>query len=634
MQRLFAAARLASAAGAALLFGPVAASAAPPGEVTNVMFSSASQITWSSVAGSNDYNVYRGLLSWLGVGDGAECHGDEIAGTSFTSLPTPAVGEGFIYWITAESNVDGEGSAGAGTGAIARPLRSSCDRVVRHHYQDRIGFGSDEYTRGRIATLGLQAYLDEQLDPATIDEATNTELINRRAALVPPDTVAELQALDIVNAVYARRQLEQQVTMFWDNHFNTDHQESFDFFGFYSALFPATQSLEAARLHYDAQNQFRDLAFSATFRDIVEASGLGPAMIIYLDTDSNINTAPNENYARELFELHTMGVDGGYTQQDVVQLAKVFTGWNVCKKDAAVASDPLAACIASNLYGTASEPPGLWVSNFRSNRHDTTQKILFAGTPYQAIIPSTAGNPAAGINDAGLAFNAILAHPSTPQFVSTKLLQRFVTEQPTQAMVDAVVATWNNPGNPHGLGDLREVLRTVLEQAAFRDPGQVGGKIKTPFEHVVSALRSVRGKTDGLSSVRTYLSRMAELFHVNPVPTGYSEIGGDWLDTNNLLDRQNFGLDMATRTATTFGADVIGLLNANGVSTAASPDNSPAIVDFLSEVLYGGTLTSAERQRAITYLQTNDSGTPSAYTDSRIRETAGFMMGFAQFLEQ
>src|SRR5262245_60685024 len=159
MRRLYAAARLASVAGAALLLGTVAASAAPPGEVTNVMFASSSQITWSSVAGSNDYNVYRGLLSWLRTGDGAECHGDEIAGTTFTSLPAPAVGEVYVYWVTAESNVDGEGAAGTGSGNIPRPLRGSCDRVVRHHYQDRLGFGSDEWTRGRIAALGLQGYL-------------------------------------------------------------------------------------------------------------------------------------------------------------------------------------------------------------------------------------------------------------------------------------------------------------------------------------------------------------------------------------------------------------------------------------------------------------------------------------------
>jgi uncharacterized protein (DUF1800 family) len=209
-----------------------------------------------------------------------------------------------------------------------------------------------------------------------------------------------------------------------------------------------------------------------------------------------------------------------------------------------------------------------------------------------------------------------------------------VDEQPTQAMIDAVVAAWNNPANPHGVGDLREVLRAVLAQAAFLDPAHAGGKVKTPFEHVVSGLRAVRGMTDGQSSVRSYLNRMSELFHQNPVPTGFSEIGADWLDTNNLLERQNFGYDMATHTATTFGADVIGLLNANGVSTAASPNNAPAIVDFLSGVLFGGALTGSERQRAIDYLNTNDSGAASTYTDTRIRETAAYLMGLAQFLEQ
>ena len=622
------------AIGITLLFGIGVAAAAPPGEVTGVLIDSASQITWSSVAGANDYNVYRGLLSWLPGGNGAECHGDEIAGTAFTTAAVPPVGEGYFYLLTAESNLDGEGTAGTGSGGGSRPLRGSCDRIMRHHVLDRTGFGGDEWSRARQLLLGTQAYINEQLDPALIDESSNTELNNRRAALMPPDNLTEFQALDIVNSVYARRQLEQQVTLFWDNHLNTDWQESYDFFGFYETNFPLTRHLEAIKLHYAAQNQFRTLAFGGTFRDLIEASGLGPAMIIYLDTDSNINTAPNENYPRELLELHAMGVDGGYTQQDVVQLAKVFTGWNVCKKDAAVAADPLAACIASNLYGTVSEPPGLWVSNFRSNRHDTTQKILFAGTPYQAIIPATTGNPSAGVNDAQLAFDAILAHPSTPRFIVTKLLQRFVDEQPTQAMIDAVVAEWNNPANPLGVGDLREVLRAVLEQAAFRDPDRVGNKLKTPFEHLVSGLRSVRGWTDGLASVRNYLFRMGEMFHNNPIPTGYSEIGSDLVDTNNLLERQNFGLDMATRITTNFGADVIGLLNSNGVATAPVPNNAPAIVDFLAEALYGGALTAAERQRAIDYLNTNDSGVVSNYTDARIRETAGFMMGFAQFLEQ
>jgi uncharacterized protein (DUF1800 family) len=625
--------RIPGACCALFLIGIGISAAAPPGEVSNVQVAFPSQITWTPVAGATDYNVYRGLASWLHRGDGAECHGDEIAGTSFASAGDPPAGDAFYYLVTSESS-GGEGTAGTGTGGAARPLRGTCDAIQRRHMLDRIGYGGDEWTRGRIAALGLQGDLDEQLNPASIDESTNTELQNRRAALVPPDNLNEMLALDIVNAVYARRQLEQQVTLFWDNHFNTDYQESADFFNFYADLFPEKQDLESAGLHYEAQNQFRDLAFNGTFRDILEASGLGRAMILYLDTVSNVATAPNENYARELLELHTMGVDGGYTQQDIVQLAKVFTGWNVCKKDAAVAADPLAACIPSNTYGTAAEPPGLWVVNFRISRHDTSQKTLFAGTPSQVVIPSTAANPSAGINDAQLAFDAIVAHPSTARFIAKKLLQRFVDEQPTTAMIDAVVAAWNNPANPHGIGDLREVLRAVLAQAAFRDPSHAGGKIKTPFEHVVSAFRAVRGMTDGQSSVRSYLSRMSELFHQNPVPTGFPEIGSDWIDTNDLLERRNFGYDMATRTATTFGADVIGLLNANGVSTAPTPNNAPAIVDFLSGVLFGGALTASERQRAIDYLNTNDSGTVSSYTDARIRETAGLMMGFAQFLEQ
>jgi uncharacterized protein (DUF1800 family) len=506
---------------------------------------------------------------------------------------------------------------------------------MRGHILDRTGYGWDEWSRDRIALLGVQGYIDEQLDPATIDEASNTELSSRLPLLVPPDTVQELVGLDLVNAVYARRQLEQQATLFWDNHFNTDFRESNGFFGFYAAC-PDRQNLEATKLHYDVQNEFRDLAFNGSFREIVEAMSLSPAMMIFLNTNTNVKAQPNENFARELLELHSMSVDGGYVQQDIVELARVFTGWNVCKKSAANAADPLAAClvIAGSAYCTPSEPAGQWVRNFRVAQHDTGQKVLFQGTPYQATIPDTTANPANGINDVGIALDAILAHPSTPLFIAKKLLQRFVDENPAQTMIEGVVAEWNDAGNPHGRGDLREMLRAVLAQARLRDPDAVGNKIKTPFEHVASALRAVRGKTDGPTVFRGYLQRMQEAFHLNAVPTGYSELGGDWIDTNNLLERQNFGYDLAIRTAATFGSDVIGLLNTNGVSTAPVPNNSAAIVDFFAGVLFGGALTGAERQAAIDYLNTDDNGMVTNYTDVRIRETVGFMLGYAQFIEQ
>jgi len=617
-----------------LAAGTVPAAAAPPGEVTGDTLNQSSVLSWSPVAGADDYNVYRGDIAWLRTHSGAECHGDEVAATSFSTPLQPATGRGFFYLITAESNLNGEGTPGSDSGGTPRPLRGTCDTVMRHHYLDRLGYGWSEWTRDRTQTLGLQGYVDEQLNPASIDESTNTDLATRTSTLIPPDTIQELQALDLVRAVYARRQLEQQATLFWDNHFNTNYQKSFDFFSFYQTLFPTLRQQQSTKFHNDLQDDFRNLAFNGSFRDIVEASSMSPAMIEFLDTDSNVKSAPNENFARELMELHSMGVDGGYTQQDVVELARVFTGWNVCKKADADAADPLAACIPRNTYGTTTEPPGQWVRNFRINQHDSGQKILFAGTPYQAIIPDTSANPANGVNDADLALDAIVAHPSTAKFIAKELLQRFVDEDPAQPLIDAVVAVWNNPANPHGIGDLREVLRAVLSLQEFRSPDFVRRKIKTPFEHVASALRTVRGKTDGATITRLYLTPLQEVFHTNPVPTGFSELGGDWLDTNNLLVRQNFGLDLGSRTGNAFGNDVIGLLNANGVSTAATPNNAPAIVDFLSEAMFGSALTGAERQAAIDYLNTDDTGTVSPYTDARIRETAGFLLGYPEFIEQ
>ena len=199
-------------------------------------------------------------------------------------------------------------------------------------------------------------------------------------------------------------------------------------------------------------------------------------------------------------------------------------------------------------------------------------------------------------------------------------------------MIDAVVATWNDGGNPAGIGDMGAILTTVLQQAALADPERVGDKIKTPFEQVASAFRAVRGQTNGQSVVRGYLTRMQHLPFQNPIPTGYPELGDDWLDTNNVLERHNFGADLSGRTGTNFGTDLITLLNDNGISTSAG--NSQAIVDFFADVLFAGALTAAEVQAAITFLDTDDDGMPSPYNNARIRDTVGLMLGFAQFIEQ
>lgn len=630
----------------ALLFALLASASAfaqAPPEVAGVGFAPGSTLGWSAAVGAAAYDVYRGSITDLKAGTPARCHAYRVTDTSFVTAAAPPAGEAWFFLVTGESGAGAEGTAGDDSHGVARSLLGRCGPVMRKHVFDRTGYGWNEWSRDRAAALGgIAAYVDEQLDPESIDESDNTELTTRLAAIEPPDNVNDLTARQVVGGVYARRQLFEQSGSFWTNHFNTDNRKVRDQFErLYprctspgvppqcDAAYPARSQQEAARSQKREFDTFASLAFGGSFRAMLAASATSPAMIVFLDTVSNVVAAPNENYAREILELYAMGVDGGYTQTDVEQLARVFTGWNLCRKAPADAANPLGPCIA-NYWDTAIA--GEWVANFLSSKHDCAQKVLFAGTPQQVTIASTCGNPSAQVAELDLALDAIVAHPSTPRFISKKILERFVADASDEGMVDALVAEWNDAGNPHGAGDLREVLRAALTSPAFLDPDRVGGKIKTPLEHFVSAFRALRGKTNGSSQVFNYLTRAQYRPYLNPVPTGWPENGDDWLDTNNTLERQNFGTQLASATGANFGSDPLGLLVANGVSTAAG--NAPAIVDFLSDVLFASALTPAERQRAIDFLNTDENGNPAAYNNARIKDLAGFLLGLPQFQEQ
>lgn len=600
----------AAAAAAVASAGPVLA--APPPEVTGVQFAGKTALNWSAAAGASDYNVYRGTAADLARGIPPRCHADEVVATTNPEPSSPAPGQAYVYLVTGESNVDGEGTSGVDSSGAARATLGKCDPVMRHHLLDRITFGWNEWVRDRLNVLGPQAFLNEQLNPSTISEADNGDLNLRMSTLTPPADNLELVQRQVVQAVYARRQLEQIITVFWANHFSTDYVQVFDTFG---------DAGRVAELQMRELENFRKRAFTGTFRQILEDSALSPAMIVYLDTDQNVAGRPQENYGRELMELHTMGVDGGYTQEDVRQMALVFTGWNTCRKIPSQEKDPLAPC---QLFG------GRYVAHFDYTKHDCRQKVLFAGTPQETVIPATCnglGQPTtAGVNDFYLALDAVADHPSTPRFIGKKLLQLLVTETPTPSMIDAVVATWESSG-----GNLKQIYSAVLSAANAFNPDFVSNKIKTPFEQFVSVYRATRADTDdfNLLSVYLYLQRMQMLPHLKPEPTGYSEVGKDWINTNDMLERQNFAWDVAV--GTLFRQDIIPLLAANGLS-AASPPGS--IVDFYSNVLFGGALTPAERARAIGILTTDDNGNPAPVDNARIQQTVAYMMGTPQFFEQ
>lgn len=589
-----------------------AASAAPPPEVSGVRFTNATTLSWDSTAGADKYNVYRGSATDLRRGIPPRCHLWNVATTSGATPAVPTAGTAFIYLVTAVSNTQGEGGPGASSSGATRALLGDCTAVMNHHLLDRATFGWNEYVRDRLTALGPQGFINEQLNPASISEATNSDLNTRMSTLTPAENQIELVNRQITQAVYARRQLEQVVTVFWTNHFSTDYNQVFDSY--------LNDGITA-----DAQvremDKFRSLAFTGTFRDLVEASGLGPAMIRYLDTDQNVAGRPNENYGRELMELHTLGVDGGYTQQDVRQMARVFTGWTTCRKLTNQQNDPLAPCQLIN---------GKYVANFDYTKHDCGAKTLFAGKPQQVNIPATCdigGNPTtSGVNDAYAAFDAVADHPATKKFISTKLLQKFVTETPTAAQIQAVVDVWNSSG-----GDNRQVLGKVLEFALLLNPDLVGNKIKDPFEHMATVYRATRADTNdtNVNNLYNYLQRMQMLPHQKSEPTGFSELAKDWVNTNDLLERQNFAWDVTTDIA--YRENIIDILAAAGL-TAASPPGD--LVDFYSSILFGKALTPTERQRAITFLTTDENGLPVAVDNTRIKKVVAFMMGYPQFLEQ
>jgi len=624
------------------LLAATATMAQAPAEVPGLVFDDRTTMSWGSVAGADAYAVYRGSVAELSADLPGRCHGYPLAAPGFDTPAAPGSGQAFFYLVTAESDTSGEGTPGNASGPLERSLLGSCKTVMRNHVLDRVGFGLDLWTRMRIEALGPAGYIDEQLVPSSVTE--DPIYLLRAAQYEPPVDIFGLIGRQTIGAVYSRRQLEWQTAIFWANHFNTFWGKLVDIFqGVYpqcvspgvpaqcDANFPAKAYEVASELQYREMNRYRDLTFgNGSFRDLIGANASGPAMILYLDTYTSVVGNPNENYPRELLELYALGVGAGYTQQDVEQLARVFTGWTLCKKETANLDDPLAPCIQQYWLEV---PAGAWAPHFIVGNHDCTAKTLFAGTPEEFVVPDTCVDPTSGVNDVALALDGIVAHPAAARFISTKLLQRFVTETPDAALVDDMVAVWQDDTNPAGVGDLHALLSAAVTHPALLEPDRVGGKVKTPLEHFTSAMRAVGGYTlDGVSTVLTFMVNAQHIPHFNEVPTGYSELGGDWIGTNNYLERQNYGLALALIDDGFFGSNPVDLLNHNGVSTA--PGNAAPIVDFFIDALFAGALSPAERQAAIDYLETDDNGIPAAYDDTRIRQTVAFLLGYPHFQEQ
>jgi uncharacterized protein (DUF1800 family) len=316
-----------------------------------------------------------------------------------------------------------------------------------------------------------------------------------RALANPQAVVAgELQQAKVMREIYSERQLLEVMTDFWLNHFNVYQYKNQDVF------YTTAYDRDAIRPHALGK-----------FYDLLVAVAQSPAMLMYLDNwlsigphsqaaGKNGQSGLNENYGREVMELHTLGVDGGYTQADVTQLATILTGWTIAQPDdgGQFAFDP--------------------------RKHEPGDKTVLGEKFYEAG------------QDEGMRALDMLAHsPATAQFISKCLATRFVADDPPESLVTRMAATFTKSD-----GDIREVLRTMFQSPEFWSPQVYKGKLKTPLEFVVSAVRASGANVTAADGLVQNLTTMGMQPYGMAVPTGYSMKAATWENEGALLARMNF----------------------------------------------------------------------------------------------
>jgi uncharacterized protein (DUF1800 family) len=318
----------------------------------------------------------------------------------------------------------------------------------------------------------------------------------------PQQVVArDLSEGKLLRAIYSDRQLEEVLTDFWFNHFNVYLDKGAD------RWLTTAYERDVIRRHVLGK-----------FRDLLEATAKSPAMLFYLDNWQSVGPdAPlarargnqrrglNENYGRELMELHTLGVDGGYTQHDVTEVARCFTGWTIDRPN----------------FGGG--------FNFNARMHDTGEKTVLG-------VKIPAGG---GVNDGEKVLDIVAHHPATAQFVSRKLAIRFVSDNPPQPLVDHMAKTFLDTG-----GDLREVMKTMFNSKEFWSQGAYRSKMKSPLEFVAGSVRALHGDVDFAQALVNQVAQLGEPLYRKQEPTGYSNAGQEWLNSASLVARMNFALDL------------------------------------------------------------------------------------------
>jgi uncharacterized protein (DUF1800 family) len=371
------------------------------------------------------------------------------------------------------------------------------ERQRAEHALNRLAFGARPGDVERVLRIGVDRWIEQQLHPERISDRPfpairDSELPSRargdRAAARKEarTAIAQLSAQRILRAAASERQLHEVMVDFWMNHFNVF----------------AGKGLDLYLISAHERDAIRPRIWGR-FEDLLMATAKSPAMLVYLDNARSRRGAINENYARELMELHTLGVDGGYTQKDVTELARVFTGWSIARDGS---------------------------FRFRRFLHDRDAKVVLDRR-------FAAGG---GMEEGEAMIRLLARHPSTAKQIATKLCQRLVADDPPAALVDRVARRFLATN-----GDLRATVKAVLDSPEFRDPRYFRAKVKTPFEYTISAVRAAGGTIDDPLPLARELRRIGQPLYFAQPPTGYSDRSSAWWSDGALIARLNFAAALA-----------------------------------------------------------------------------------------
>jgi uncharacterized protein (DUF1800 family) len=411
--------------------------------------------------------------------------------------------------------------------------------------------------------------MDAKKDPAEMSATPQASPRPTPPPKNPQMVVTELQRAKLLRAVYSEQQLFEVMVDFWENHFS---------------IFANKDDDRYLLTAFDRET-IRPFAMGR-FRDLLGATAHSPAMLFYLDNwrssvprpypargdkPAGIDGGFNENYARELLELHTLGVDGGYTQKDVQEVARCLSGWTIQKP---------------NEQGLFLYRPGL---------HDDGEKVVLG----RRILPG------GGIADGERVLDILATHPATARFIATKLARRFISDDPPPLVIDRAAAVFLKTD-----GSIRETLRAIVTSPEFFSLAAYRAKVRTPLEYVAAAMRALNAETDGDRPVLDAIARMGQPLFGRITPDGYPDRADIWLSSGTMVARFNFASALATNRLK--GTKV----NVDALLTGVDQTDRNAVAERFTRLTAQGDISDVTRRVLDKVRQTDYPAAPAGSTAS------------------